>query len=87
MMKPRDAKESGWIVEALLHSQDNPSLPLQQIMVHGALFPIDLSDCSLSTLKTNAHLEIFRHSLSENLIRLRSCDDQPLKKDNDHVLL
>jgi hypothetical protein len=81
VMKPRDAKESGWIVEALLHSQDEVSLPLQQILVHGALFPIALSDVSLTTLKANDHLEIFRHSLSENLIRLRCCDDHPLNKD------
>ena len=75
-MKPRDAKEMGWIVEALLHSQDEANLSLPQILVHGALFPIDLSLLNLATLKANIRLEIFRHSLTENLIGLRYRDDK-----------
>ena len=71
VMKPRDAKEIAWIVEALLHSQDEANLSLPQILVHGALFPIDLSALNLATLKANVRLEIFRHGLSENLIGLR----------------
>jgi hypothetical protein len=74
VMKARDAKEMGWIVEALLHSQDEANLSLQQILVHGALFPIDLSALNITTLKANVHLEIFRHGLSENLIGLRCSD-------------
>ncbi|MEI6315121.1 MAG: hypothetical protein WCO89_09645 [Syntrophus sp. (in: bacteria)] len=76
VMKPRDAKEMGWIVEALLHSQDEANLSLPQILVHGALFPIDLSLLNLATLKANIRLEIFRHSLTENLIGLRYRDDK-----------
>ena len=70
VMKPRDTKEIAWIVEALLHSQDEVNLSLPQILVHGALFPIDLSALNLATLKANIRLEIFRHGLSENLIGL-----------------
>jgi hypothetical protein len=72
VMKPRGTKEIGWIVEALLHSQDEANLSLPQILVHGALFPIDLSALNLAALKTNIRLEIFRHGLSENLIGLRA---------------
>ena len=71
VMKPRDAKEVAWIVEALLHSQEDVNLSLPMILAHAALFPIDLSDLDLAALKSNARLEIFRHSLSENLIGLR----------------
>lgn len=71
IMKPRNAKEIAWMIEALLHSQDDTNLSLQQIAAHGALFPFDLADLSLAALKPNVHLEIFRHGLSENLIGLR----------------
>lgn len=71
IMKPRNAKEIAWLIEALLHSQDDTNLSLQQIAAHGALFPFDLADLSLAALKPNVHLEIFRHGLSENLIGLR----------------
>ena len=69
-MKPRNAKELSWLVEALLHAQDETNLPLQQISVHGALFPFDLTDLSMSTLKTNPRLDVFRHGLNENLVGL-----------------
>lgn len=74
VIKPRDAKEIAWMVEALLHSQDEANLSLPQILAHGALFPIDLSALNLTTLKANVRLEIFRHGLSENLMGLRSRD-------------
>jgi hypothetical protein len=70
VMKPRDAKEIAWIVEALLHSQDEANLSLPQIVAHAALFPVDLSALNLAALKANARLDIFRHGLSESLIGL-----------------
>jgi hypothetical protein len=81
VMKPRDAKEIAWIVEALLHSQDEVNLSLPLILVHAALFPIDLSALNLGTLKANVRLEIFRHGLSESLIGLR-CSDVKSKNDS-----
>jgi hypothetical protein len=69
-MKPRDNKEIAWLVEALLHSQDDANFPLQQIVVHGALFPFDMTDLSLTALKENPRLDMFRHGLSETLIGL-----------------
>jgi len=71
VMKPRDAKEVAWIVEALLHSQDEANLSLPQIAAHGALFTFDLTDLSLVALKGNPRLDLFRHGLSETLIGLR----------------
>ena len=70
VIKPRDAKEIAWIVEALLHSQDEVNLALPQIAVHGALFPFDLTDLSLTALRGNPRLDLFRHGLSETLIGL-----------------
>ena len=69
-MTPRDAEETTWLVEALLHSQDEPHLPIQQIIVHGSLFPFDMKDLTLASLKTNSRVEIFRHGLNETLIGL-----------------
>jgi hypothetical protein len=71
VMKPRDAKEAAWLIEALLHAQDEVNLPLPQIMAHGALFPFDLADLTLGTIHSNPRLEVFRHGLNETLIGLR----------------
>lgn len=68
--KPRDAQESAWLVEALLHTQEDASLPLQQIIAHGALFPFDLSAVTLATLKTNHRLDIFRHGMNDTIVGL-----------------
>jgi hypothetical protein len=78
-MKPRNDKEFSWLVEALLCSQEEASLPLQQIVVHGALFPFSLSGLSLATLKANPRLEVFRHGLTENLVGLRMDSSAPIK--------
>jgi hypothetical protein len=72
LMKPRDDRETAWLVEALLHAQDQTNLPLPLIMAHGALFPFDLTGLSLATLRANPRLEVFRHSLDETLVGLRS---------------
>jgi hypothetical protein len=70
VVRPRGAKEIAWIVEALLHSQDEANLSLPQIAMHGALFPFDLTDLNLTALRGNPRLELFRHGLSETLIGL-----------------
>jgi hypothetical protein len=69
-MKPRDARELSWLAEALLHAQDETDLPFQHLAVHGALFPFDLTDLSMATLKSNPRLDVFRHGLNENLVGL-----------------
>jgi len=74
VMKPRDAKEIAWLVEALLHSQDEANLTLPLIAVHGAVFPFDLTNLNLTALRGNPRLDLFRHGLSENLIGLRCSD-------------
>jgi len=70
VIKPRNAKEIAWIVEALLHSQYGANLSLPQIAVNGALFPFDLTDLSLTALKGNPRLDLFRHGMLETLIGL-----------------
>lgn len=67
---PRNDREAAWLVEALLHTQDDPSLPLPQIVSHSALFPFVMKDLTLATLEANPHLEIFRHGLGESLVTL-----------------
>lgn len=68
VMTPRNDQEAAWLVEALLHTQDDSNLPLPQILAHGALFPFDMASLNLAALKANPRLEIFRHGLSETLI-------------------
>ncbi|MFH1981484.1 MAG: hypothetical protein ABIL58_06555, partial [Pseudomonadota bacterium] len=69
-MKTRNNTETAWIVEALLHSQTESSMPLQQIALHGALFPFELSAFGVGVVQANPRLELFRHGLGENLIAL-----------------
>jgi hypothetical protein len=73
-MKPRSKKEIAWLVEALLHAQDETNLPLQQIAVHGALFPFDMAEIGVAALTVNPRIEVFRHGLNENLVGLRADD-------------
>ena len=68
VMKPRNVRELSWLVEALLHAQDQTNLSLQQIIVHGALFPFDLTGLALGDMKSNPHLEVFRHGLTESTV-------------------
>jgi len=67
-MQPRNDREAAWLVEALLHSQTEPRMPLQQIAAHGALFPFDLAGLGIGVAQANPRLELFRHGLTENLI-------------------
>ena len=70
-MQPRNDGEAAWLVEALLHSQTEPSMPLQQIATHGALFPFDLSAVGVGVVQANSRLELFRHGLTENLVAIK----------------
>lgn len=76
VMKIRDNTETAWIVEALLHSQTEPSMPLQQIAVHGALFPFELSGLGVGVVQANSRLELFRHGLTENLVALKETENE-----------
>jgi hypothetical protein len=71
-MKPRNPKEIAWLVEALLNAQDETNLPLQQIAVHGALFPFDMGSINLAAMKINPRIEVFRHGLNESLVGLNA---------------
>ena len=70
-MKPRNDLETAWIVEALLHSQTEPSMPIEKVAVHGALFPFKLSRIGVGLVQANPRLELFRHGLTDNLIALK----------------
>jgi len=71
-LTPCTSRALAWLIEALLHTQDEPSLPLRQITSHGALFPFDLANLTQDTIKANSRLGIFRHGLNEALITLVS---------------
>ncbi|HIJ35810.1 MAG TPA: hypothetical protein HPP59_00825 [Deltaproteobacteria bacterium] len=68
--RPKSDKEISWLVESLLHAQDTTTLPFQRIPEHGALFPFNLDDLTISALTTNPRIEIFRHGMNEQLIGL-----------------
>ena len=72
ILTPRTPRELAWLVESLLHTQDEPSLPLRQITGHGALFPFDLANLTQDTIKANPRLDIFRHGLNETLVTINS---------------
>jgi len=74
-MKPRADGEAAWLVEALLQSQTEPNMPLQQIAAHGALFPFDLSRLGAGTVQANPRLELFRHGLTESLVAIKKNTD------------
>lgn len=80
-LTPRTDEEMAWLVEALLLSQEEPHLPLQQIIAHGVLFPFDMKDLSLATLKTNPRIDVFRHGLNEVLISIKQIDLTPHVRD------
>lgn len=68
---PRTSTELSWLVEALLHAQDDATMPLPMINVHGALFPFVMSELSQESLKANPRLDVFRHGQSALLITLK----------------
>jgi hypothetical protein len=79
-MVPRTDEEMAWLVEALLLSHDDPHLPLRQIVAHSALFPVDMHNLAMATLKTNPRIEVFRHNLDEILISTKPLNLQPNTK-------
>ncbi len=65
---PRTDQEISWLVEALLHAQEPPSLDFDRITDHPALFPFDTGIMSESALSTNERLELYRHSRTRLLV-------------------
>ena len=66
--QPKSDRETAWLVEALLHSRDDPSLPLQAISKHAALFPFDLGSVTASQLRINPRLQLVRHGMDADLV-------------------
>ena len=71
---PRDDRETAWLVEALLDSRQEPSLPLQAIPKHAALFPFDLGPVTVSQLRTNPRLHLMRHGMDADLVGVRNAE-------------
>ncbi len=61
-----------WLVEALLHSRDDGSLPLQAIATHAALFPFDLGTVTARQLKINPRLQLTRHGMDTDSVTLKT---------------
>lgn len=72
IVEPRTDLEAAWLIEALLHAQEEPSLPLPNLLAHGALFPFNMSQLTVTTLKANPHLDIFRHGMNELLVTVKT---------------
>ena len=66
--QPMSDIEISWLIEAVLHSQTNSNLPFTHLIQHGSLFPFNIIDLSVTSLKKNPRIEIFRHGLNEELI-------------------
>jgi hypothetical protein len=78
---PRTDEEIAWLVEALLHTQEPPSLDFDRITDHPALFPFDTGIMTEASLTQNPRLELYRHSRTRLLVTAREAtiqeDDQP----------
>ncbi len=66
--RPKSDMEISWLIEAVLHTQTNSNLPFTRLIQHGSLFPFNITDLSVTSLKKNPRIEIFRHGLNEELI-------------------
>ena len=69
--RPKNDLEISWLIEAVLHTQTNSNLPFTHLIHHGSLFPFNITDLSVTSLKKNPRIEIFRHGLNEELVGIR----------------
>ena len=67
---PKTDIEKAWLIEALLHAQDETSLPFSRLSQHSALFPFDMGDLSIAAIVQNPRVEVFRHGLNDELVGL-----------------
>ena len=68
--QPRTDEEISWIVESMLHAQENTNIPFQLKPQHGAFFPFNMNGLTIAALKNNPRIEIFRHGMNEELVGL-----------------
>ena len=66
--QPMSDTEISWLIEAVLHTKINSNLPFTHLIQHGSLFPFNIADLSVTSLKKNPRIEIFRHGLNEELV-------------------
>jgi hypothetical protein len=64
----RTDEEIAWLVEALLHAQEPPSLDFDRIGDHPALFPFDTGILTETALSSSSRLELYRHSRTKLLV-------------------
>jgi hypothetical protein len=76
IFQPRSDLEIAWLVEALLHTLDEPNLPFERIPQHAALFPINMDKITVLSLNKNTRLEVFRHGMNEQLVGLANCNSK-----------
>ena len=62
---------TAWLVEAVLHTSPNGTAPLQAVLDSPALFPFTLDRIPANILATSGQIEVIRHGLDEDLVRLR----------------
>lgn len=66
-----DSAEIAWLVEALLHSRETPSLALDSIATHATLFPFQVPAITVSDIRTSDRLKILRQDLDRSFVELR----------------
>ncbi|PKN27699.1 MAG: hypothetical protein CVU64_15485 [Deltaproteobacteria bacterium HGW-Deltaproteobacteria-21] len=68
----KDSKLIAWLVEASLHARENMSGAIRDLLDSPSLFPFRLSQIPADRLiAKSARLELLRHGMDENLIKLR----------------
>jgi hypothetical protein len=68
----QDKRLTVWLVEAALRASCTDKQALKMIAQTPALFPFSLAPLYPSDLADHARLELFRHSLDEDMVTLRS---------------
>jgi hypothetical protein len=68
----QDKRLTAWLVEAALRASCTDKRTLKMIVQTPALFPFSLAPLYVADLADHPRLELFRHSLDEDMVALRS---------------
>jgi hypothetical protein len=63
--------QMAWLSEAILHSQNETSLPIAQLRQHPMLFPFKVREMEFGLSNANPRLHTLRHGHTEDLVMLR----------------
>lgn len=67
-----DPRLSAWLIECVLHANGLVWTPLAALDGHASLFPFTLSASGRDVLRGHPRLELMRHGLDQEMVRLKS---------------